>query len=398
MEGSFAVAAVAPGLHGASLVSGLLGGATAGLASAIASDVVKALLSGVTSFVAEGGASLLRLLGQMLSSSTTPVLAGPTVTREIAVMALFGAVLVVPLLFLALIQSIVAQDLSLLLRAALLRLPLAILVTAIAVQLVELGLALTDTISRALAATAGAPLGDLLSQLSLSLGSLATHGLFAGAGAASAVLSGFAALQLALLAAGVAFLLFLELALRAAAISAATLFLPLALAGLVWSATAHWARRLAETILALVLSKLVIVGVLALAAATLSNDSGVPGAVQGIALLVIAALSPFLLLRLIPFIEAGAVGHLEGAGRRPVRAVTSAAQGVNLELIRGAGQQASLGSEEPSFVPPVPTGTALGGRESPHVAFATSLLDRGAAEEPGAAPRGGSDRGDHADG
>ena len=123
-----------------------------------------------------------------------------------------------------------------------------------------------------------------------------------------------------LAAAIVAFVLWLELAVRSAAIAAAALFLPLALAGFAWPATAHWARRLGETLAALVLSKLVIAAVLALAAGLLGSSSGLAGVVEGIALLAVAAFAPFALLKLVPAIEAGAAAHLEGLGRRPVHA------------------------------------------------------------------------------
>ena len=123
-----------------------------------------------------------------------------------------------------------------------------------------------------------------------------------------------------LTAAIVAFVLWLELAVRSAAIAAASLFLPLALVGLAWPATSHWARRLGETLAALVLSKLVIASVLALAAGLLGSSSGVSGVVEGVALLAVAAFAPFALLKLVPAVEAGAVAHLEGLGRRPVRA------------------------------------------------------------------------------
>ena len=42
--------------------------------------------------------------------------------------------------------------------------------------------------------------------------------------------------------------------------------MPLALAGLVWPATAHWAKRLIEVLVALLLMKPVIVGALCLGA------------------------------------------------------------------------------------------------------------------------------------
>ncbi len=136
--------------------------------------------------------------------------------------------------------------------------------------------------------------------------------------------------------------LWLELVVRAAAVSVAVLFLPLALAALVWPAVAHWCRRLADTLVALVLSKLVIAAVLSLAAGAVAgglgvsasgNGGGFASVVTGIALLVIAVLSPFTLLRLVPAVEAGAVAHLESARHRLKSAAVSPVRtGGNLAL------------------------------------------------------------------
>src|SRR6185312_4923051 len=129
-----------------------------------------------------------------------------------------------------------------------------------------------------------------------------------------------------LLIAVAAFVLWIELLIRAAAVYVAVLFLPLALAALVWPAVAHWCRRLVETLAALILSKFVIVAVLSLAAgAVASGASGSSGSsggggfnavLAGGALLVMATFVPFAILRLIPAVEAGAVGHLEGLRQR----------------------------------------------------------------------------------
>ena len=98
-----------------------------------------------------------------------------------------------------------------------------------------------------------------------------------------------------------ALVLWLELVVRAAAVSVAVLFLPLALAALVWPAVAHWCRRLADTLVALVLSKLVVAAVLSLAAGALAGGLGRRGGgsgggfaavVTGIALLLIATWRP----------------------------------------------------------------------------------------------------------
>jgi hypothetical protein len=121
----------------------------------------------------------------------------------------------------------------------------------------------------------------------------------------------------------------------------AVLFLPLALAALVWPAISHWCRRLAETLAALVLSKLVIAAVLSLAAGALAGGIGVgatggdgggfASVITGVALLVIATMSPFTLLRLIPAIEAGAVAHLE-SGRSQLMAAPGKARNEVLDI------------------------------------------------------------------
>ena len=130
----------------------------------------------------------------------------------------------------------------------------------------------------------------------------------------------FVLLLVGLLVAMGAFVLWLELLVRAAAVYAAVLFLPLALATLVWPAISHMCRRLVETMAALILSKFVIVATLSLAAGAISSGtagtgdagSGFASVLAGGALLVLATFVPFSILRLIPMIEAGAVGHLDG--------------------------------------------------------------------------------------
>ena len=162
------------------------------------------------------------------------------------------------------------------------RLPLALLFTGVSVQLVALGLAATDQASAMMLDAAGDPTHQLL----LGLVDRARPSRAGSAWRPSA------AFLVVLAAAIVAFVLWLELAVRSAAIAAASLFLPLALAGLAWPATAHWARRLGETLAALVLSKLVIAAVLALAAGLLGSSSGLAGVVEGVALLAVAGIRP----------------------------------------------------------------------------------------------------------
>jgi type IV secretion system protein TrbL len=145
-----------------------------------------------------------------------------------------------------------------------------------------------------------------------------------------------------------AVLVWMELLLRSAAVYVAVLFLPLALAGLAWPAISHWSRRLADTLAALVLSKLVIVSVLSLAVGALaggtgSTPSGASGpstgfasVLGGAALLLLAGLAPWSLFRLLPFLEAGAVGHLEGLSQRARRGAAAPATGLANMALRAA--------------------------------------------------------------
>ena len=318
--------------------------------TAIANAITKALLAGffrsLLGWVASGAASLVGVLASALSSTTEPVLTGSAFTSEFELMAALSAAIALPLVAVAAIQAIIRQEPGSLLRSVLIRLPLALLFTGVSVQIVALGLVATDQASALLIGAAGDPTHQMLSGLVTGLGQPAGFGLAA-----------FGGFLVVLSASVVAFVLWLELAVRSAAIAAASLFLPLALVGLAWPATAHWARRLGETLAALVLSKLVIAAVLALAAGLLVSPSGIAGVVEGVSLLAVAAFAPFALLKLVPVIEAGAVAHLEGLGRRPVQAAERLGRELGLEgggvaALAGLGglmarrNQGSVGSTE----------------------------------------------------
>ena len=303
--------------------------------SGLVGSLTKALLDGffrdLLQWVAGGAASLVGVLAKGLSASTQPVLSGSAFGSEFDVMAILSAGVALPLLAVGAIQAIIRQEPGGLLRSALVRLPLALLFTGVSVQLVALGLAATDQASAVVLGAAGDPAHRLLQGLTVGLGQTGGLGLAA-----------FRAFLVVLTGASVAFVLWLELAVRSAAIAAASLFLPLALVGLAWPATAHWARRLGETLAALVLSKLVIASVLALAAGLLGSSSSVSGVVEGVALLAVAAFAPFALLKLVPAVEAGAIAHLEDLGRRPVRAAKYLGTTIAGLEIGGAGSPGGL--------------------------------------------------------
>ena len=303
-----------------SFVTGLVSGGAGAAQHAVGNILglsAGALLQAIASWVATGAVWLLDRVGLVLSSTTGVDLGSSWFGARLAIMSELAASVMLPMLLCAVIQAVYRQNAGALLRTFLLNLPIALLFTGVAVELVRIGMVVTDAMSNRFLAAAGVDTRHLLAPVAAVL--LAVSG---GA-------PGFAVFLGSTLVAGTAMVLWLELIVRAAAITAASLFLPLVLAALVWPAIGHWARRLADTLAALVLSKLVIAAVISLAVGAVEgglSEQGSAGTkfgdvVVGIALLLLATLSPFVLLRLIPAIESGAVSHLEGTRNRLRQAV-----------------------------------------------------------------------------
>jgi hypothetical protein len=137
----------------------------------------------------------------------------------------------------------------------------------------------------------------------------------AAAGAAALGGSPFLPFLVGLFVIAAAFFLWIELLLREAAVYVIVLMLPLAFAAFVWPARRIWAVRAVELLVALILSKFAIVAVLSLGGAAISSaGSSLTGLMAGAVLVMLAAFSPWALLRLIPLAEiaSGAVGPLRG--------------------------------------------------------------------------------------
>jgi hypothetical protein len=277
---------------------------------------VDAVLGGLSQWVASGAEWLLSQIGNVLISTTTIDLGADWFRTHYAVMTALAAVVVLPLLLVSTLQAVYRQNAGQLIRAFFVQLPLALLLGVVAIQIVILSLSATDAMCTAVAGGSGSDVTALLAGM--------TKGLVIAVG--DPTMATFVLLLVGLLVAAAAFVLWLELLVRAAAVYVAVLFLPLALAALVWPAVSHWCRRLVDTLAALILSKFVIVATLSLAASAVGSGtaggSSFAAVLAGGALLVLATFVPFSILRLIPMVEAGAIGHLEGVRQRGTAAVT----------------------------------------------------------------------------
>ncbi len=314
------------------------------IGGSLATSGFESVLNGISQWVASGAEYLLRQIGAVLVSTTTVDVGATWFRTHYGQMTALAGVVILPMLLASTLQAVVRQNPGQLVRTYLVQLPLALLLAMVAIQVVILSLSATDAMSDAVAGGTGADVASLLSTV--------TKGLVVAA--ADPSIASFVLLLIALLIAVAAFVLWIELLIRAAAVYVAVLFLPLALATLVWPAVAHWCRRLVETLAALILSKFVIVATLSLAAGAVAsgasgspNSGGFNAVLAGGALLVMATFVPFAILRLIPAIEAGAIGHLEGLRQRGTGTVSgplrTAANFALHEGLQSAGAARLLG-------------------------------------------------------
>ena len=307
--------------HLGSTVKDIFGGASSTASTKLA-------IAAVVLWVAGGAKFALDETAKVLSHSTRPNLTSTWFSGAYWRMARIAALLTLPFLFAAAIQALMRSDMSLLAQAALGYLPLAMLSVSIAAPLATLLLAATDQLCGLVSSGEGARFlssaGDVF-------------------GVAHFVTQPFTVFLLGAIAAAGALIVWIELAVREAAVYVIVLMLPIAFAALVWPARRVWAIRSVELLVALILSKFAIVAVFGLAGAALDQGShgGLATALAGTVLVLLAAFAPWALLRLIPLSElaAGAVATL-----RPE--VDRALQRSAREEDRGASERPPLRRDE----------------------------------------------------
>ena len=185
--------------------------------------------------------------------------------------------------------------------------------------------------------------------------------------------NGVVSVLILLVTAFLAFVVWIELALRAAMVYLLAAFIPLALAGLFWSVTSRWTRRLLEVLAAVVLAQLVITVVMVLAAAALAGHAdglaaGIDNIAVGLSLLFLGTLGLPMTFRLVPHVVEASVAAGTGAM-------------VANRLRSGGGQMLSAVPHPAAQV----GGAALSGRYGAAAAGARQWAQRRPAQE-GAAP------------
>jgi hypothetical protein len=263
------------------------------------------VMRGVTAWVTDAAVWVTGKVGELINATASPDLTASWFQGQYGTMVAVAGALALLMLVLAIIQSVVHQDAGLLMRSAFGYLPMAFILAGVAIAATGLLVSITDDMASGVVGGLGSSqssnllqaVGDAYKDALDQSSGIPLFGVFLGA---------------IILAIG-AFVLWLELVIRDAAIYVCVFFLPLTFVAMIWPATSRWARRLVELLIGIVLAKFVIVAILSLASAALTNTSLVQGdgdtferMIAGSALLVLAAWSPFAVLRLIPMMEVAA--------------------------------------------------------------------------------------------
>ncbi|HKI64691.1 MAG TPA: hypothetical protein VKA16_08710, partial [Burkholderiales bacterium] len=309
-------------------------------------DAAKSIGSGIfeqiTSWAADGAVWLMGRVAALTTRTTSPNLLSKGFLRQYRQMAQVAAVLAVLMLIFACLEGLGRGDGGMLWRVFLVNVPVAALATSAAYVVVQLLIATTDGFSEVVAHSTASDMRDFfksaISSLAVAGGTAGTvtGGPGAGTAAGATAVPLFVGFIAAIVAAFAAFLVWIELLMRDAAIYAVALFMPLAIAASIWPRWMGALRRTGELVIVVVFSKFVIVSVIALAASLLANTGGkVEHILAAGALMLLACFAPFVLFRLVPFAESAVSSafNRQSAGGASVRTVEFAS---SVQMMRRA--------------------------------------------------------------
>jgi len=265
---------------------------------------------------------------------------------------LFGVAVFVMLGFfmLQVIGGMLRREPAALSRAAL-GLAKSILGSFVALALIATALEVTDRISIGIVHAAGTnmdAMGERITLLATGIGSLQVAA--PGAGAIITIL-------VAGLALGAAVIVWLSLLIRKALLLIAIVFAPVALAGASWDQTRGWVSKWAAFVLALILSKVVLVVIFLLATVQVSApiDSdlrSVSEPISGVVLMLMAGFAPYLTYKAIGFM--GFDMHHAMSAEQEAKSALNRPIPIPMNRRLGQAPPAVLGGTSPGSKPGAP--------------------------------------------
>ena len=273
-----------------------------------AGSVTKAAIGGIfdslTSWVLSSVQWLLGAAGQVLLSASEPATVVHSATQEFNVLLALSPLLMVLGLTVATVQALRHGDPGSLWRVYLGVAPACVAALFLARPMSALALTAVNQLSTSAASTVARHVPTLANALS----------------SLSPTTPGFGVFLLALGVVVGCFLLWCELIVRTVILTLLLVLVPIIVPLCVFPSLRRLGWRLGETFLAVASAKLLIVIALALGLDELTGSSATQ-VITGVVTLLLATASPFVLLRVIPFVEQSAMHNVEGLRQRFTRSV-----------------------------------------------------------------------------
>lgn len=318
-------------------------------------EASKSVLDTVAEKFTDGAKEMLDDLAGAIDTATRVDLTEAFFTQNYAVMLAVSAPLVLMLFLFDLVGAVLRRRNPI---RSLVGVFQAVFGAALAVSFTELALGATDALSSYV-------LHQGMAGSAQRLSDVISAGLLTGNSSGLLLVLSFFTMVAALF-------VWLILVLRKFAIYSVAVFAPIAFAGQAWAGTSRMAKRWAEALIALILSKFAIAVLFAVAASAIGTSKSVTTVIGGLVMLVMALFSPWLCLKLVHFVEVHVAGemlaNMKSGATAPANAavagMTRAQQAQS--LLGGVRQKPLLDVPEAAPMnpakPPVPTeGTSGGG-------------------------------------
>ena len=283
---------------------------------------------------------------------------------------LFGVAVFVVLIFfcLQLITGLIHRDPTALTRAAL-GAAKSILGSFVAISLTGLLLEITDQLAVGIVQATGNTMESIGDRITL----LAAG--FAGINIAAPGVGAIVTIFLAGLALSAAAIVWFSLLIRKALLLVAIVFAPIALAGFSWDATKGWFGKWATFVIALILSKLVLVVIFLVAITQVSAPieldlASISDPIAGVVLMFIAAFAPYMTYKFVTFIgfdmyhSMSAEQEAKSALNRPVPVPSAPKTDGAKKVLDGAGDKGGGAPRPSGGTPPASTSAPVAGGEA----------------------------------
>ena len=346
----------------ACVAQAVVGGVSSQVADAV-SSMAEAFMAVLVKGVAAGAKAMFDEVGKFMTGATTPnVSAADFVSGDgpYHKVAAVSAALMVVFLLASVIQGTLSGEPGQMLMRFVRSAPMAVLAIVVFPILVDLAVQSVDAICSWLL-----PTGETMDTIAK---------VFTVDQIQSAVGFGLPLLLCELFAFLGSVLIFAELVVRNALVLVAVALAPLSFAAMVWTAARSAARKVAELLAGIILSKLAIwvallVGIQLFAKQASSQSGAAYGQmIAGSAVLAVAIFAPFVVWRMLPLAEGAVIAH--GLSRMPARAAQQGMYTANSARSMagrhggGGGGQSSSGQSQPGPMQNQSLGNGGGGSSS----------------------------------